>query len=108
MAQFKRFDKGFLEVFARYEPSHDLRAVLEAAEPYLERQILERDETGTTRRLEIKLFFKERQPAAAFYKIETEICELYEFKSFRIFPQYPSSLFSLEVMPEIIGEAKFQ
>ena len=93
-------ERRFFDIFKRYEPAGERRAVLESATACDVR--LCRDPF----RVEVDLTFPKRQDAYLLYAIEDELCALYEARSFRIFPKYSSELFSLPVMPEIIAEAE--
>ena len=97
-------EKTFLEIFKRYEPSSDRRTVLLAAEKNHVR--IQKNSGGTPERVEVDLYYSTHQPAPLFYAMEDELCALYELRSFRIFPKYPASLFSVDLMPEIVAEAE--
>ena len=45
-------------------------------------------------------------PKRVLYEVERNLMEFYEQNSIRLFPHYPSELFSMEYFPEIIEEAK--
>ncbi len=56
-------------------------------------------------RLELNINFERRQDAELLYRIEDDLCALCGAYSFRIFPHYPPSEFSLSAMEEIFTEA---
>ena len=93
-------DRKFLEIFKRYEPRGERRALLESATGVDVRYC--RDPF----RVEVDLYFDARKDHSTLYAIEDELCALYEARSFRIFPKYKKELFSLSVMPEIVAEAE--
>ncbi len=59
----------------------------------------------TPPRLELNINFERRQDAELLYRIEDDLCALCGAFSFRIFPHYPPSEFSLSAMEEIFTEA---
>ena len=90
----------FFEIFKRYTPEGERRELLSSGglvdvricrEPF---------------RVEVDIPFDTRKDYRLLYRIEDELCELYEARSFRIFPKYVPSLFSLDVMPEVLAEAE--
>ena len=56
-------------------------------------------------RLELNIHFERRQDAELLYRIEDDLCALCGAYSFRIFPHYPPSEFTLSAMEEIFSEA---
>ena len=97
-------EKSFLEIFKRYEPTAEQRSLLDASLGNKVR--ISRRDDGQPERVEVDLFYASGQPSLRFYKIEEELCELYELRSFRIFPKYPTEAFSISVMHEILAEAE--
>ena len=61
--------------------------------------------TRTPPRLELNITFERRQDAELLYAIEDDLCKLCGAYSFRIFPHYPPSEFSVSAMGEIFAEA---
>jgi len=91
--------RGFLDVFKRYNPDDSKRSLLERA-------------VGATfkyskdpMRVEVTLSFPSHEEAELLYEIEDECRTLYEAESFRIFPHFPPSEYSLSRLDEIIYEA---
>lgn len=91
--------RSFLSVFKRYEPDDNKRALLERA-------------TGATfkytkdpMRVEVTLDFSSHEEAELLYEIEDECRTLYEAESFRIFPHFPPSEYTVSRLDEIIYEA---
>ncbi len=92
-------ERGFLDVFKRYNPDDSKRSLLERA-------------VGATfkyskdpMRVEVTLSFPSHEEAELLYEIEDECRTLYEAESFRIFPHFPPSEYSLSRLDEIIYEA---
>ena len=92
-------NRGFLDVFKRYNPDDNKRALLERA-------------TGASfkyskdpMRVEVSLVFPSHEEAELLYEIEDECRALYEAESFRIFPHFPSSEYGTSRLDEIIYEA---
>ena len=91
--------RSFLSVFKRYDPDDNKRALLERA-------------TGATfkytkdpMRVEVTLDFPSHEEAELLYEIEDECRTLYEAESFRIFPHFPPSEYTIARLDEIIYEA---
>ncbi len=93
-------NKSFFDIFRRYEAQGEKRKLLERAEGLDVRYC--RDPF----RVEVDLYFSAVQDHVLLYAIEDELCALYEARSFRIFPKYPASLFSLSSMPAVLAEAE--
>ena len=96
-------EKGFFDIFRRYSPEEEKRAVLLRARSF--RYTWEK-ETG---RVEVFLDFDRHVDAELLYEIADECLELYRENpmatSFRIFPRFPAEEFSAERFPEITTEA---
>ena len=85
----------------RYHPLDDLRRrVLDAGHGHSLRFA-----TKEPPRLELHIFFDRRQDASLLYAIEDDLCALTGAFSFRIFPHYPATEYSVEVMREAFTEA---
>ncbi len=93
-------DKRFLEVFRRYEPSSEHRALLERAHRVDVRW--SRDPFCIV----ADLYYDTYEDSEKLYAIEEELIALYEAKSFRLYPHYPASCFSLALMPDVLREAE--
>ena len=91
--------KSFLEVFRRYEPSAEKRALLERANDVKIRYM--RDPM----RVEAELSFDAAEDAELIYEIEDECRALYMAQSFKILPHFPAESFNIERFPEIAAEA---
>ena len=91
--------KTFLERFRRYEPSQEIRAILQSAGDVSLRIDKE------TRKAEVQCTFPAIVRKQILYRICTEIAQVYELTYFKIFPQYNSSLFSLTYLPDVLEEA---
>lgn len=92
-------NKGFFDVFTRYKPDGEKRALLESA-------------TGASFKykknpfiVEVELNFDRHQPAELLYEIEDECSSLYGAERFRIIPHFPSSEFEIGRFNEILLEA---
>ena len=92
-------EKGFFEVFSRYKPQGEKRALLERAHSAVYRYA--RD----TIRIEIELSFDAREDAELIYEIEDECRELYSAKSFKILPHFPPESFDISCFNEVVYEA---
>lgn len=99
-------ERKFLEVFRRYEPREEYRALLMTATHADIRLCRAPGGEDRIERVEADLYFATHQDARALYAMEDELCHLYGAKSFRLFPKYPPDLFCLDYMPEIIAEAE--
>ncbi len=92
-------EKRFFDVFGRYSPAADKRA------------LLERGKNATFRysrdpmRVEVNLSFDKHEDAELLYEIEDECRTLYGAESFRILPHFPPEAFSVELFSEIAAEA---
>ena len=93
-------DKRFLEVFKRYEPGKRQAELLSAVRSMDVRWRRE------PMQVEVDLYFDARVDYELLYRMEEELCALYGARSFRLLPKYPPSLFSAEVLPEILAEAE--
>ena len=93
-------NKSFFEVFRRYDVQGERRKLLERATSIDVRYC--RDPF----RVEVDMVFPAVQDYVMLYAIEDELRELYEARSFRIFPQYPSELFSISSMTAVLAEAE--
>ncbi len=92
-------NKGFFDVFTRYKPDEEKRALLESA-------------TGASFRykknpfiVEVELNFDRHQPAELIYEIEDECSSLYGAERFKIIPHFPASEFEISRFNEILLEA---
>ena len=91
--------KRFLEVFSRYNPDKDKRALLESAIDAsfkLQRQPLV---------IVVDLTFDRHYDAEIIYEIEDECRGLYKAESFKIYPHFPPETFDLSRFDEITLEA---
>ena len=91
--------KKFLEVFSRYRPTEEKRALLDRATNAAFRY------TRDPMRVEVELSFSSHEDAELIYEIEDECRELYAAQSFKIFPHFPPELFTLDRFDEIACEA---
>ena len=92
-------EKGFLDIFKRYSPMGDVRALLLRAKDVKVRY------TKDPFRVEAELSFDTREDAELIYEIEDECRTLYMAESFKIIPHFPSESFSLSNFDEIAYEA---
>ena len=93
-------NKSFFDIFRRCDVQGEKRNLLLRAEGIDVRYC--RDPF----RVEVDMAFSTQQDHGLLYAIEDELCALYEARSFRIFPKYPSSLFSISSMPAVLAEAE--
>ena len=92
-------EKKFLEVFSRYNPTKEKRALLESAENVKIKYIKE------PMRVEVELSFSEHKDAELIYEIEDDCRELYGAQSFKILPHFPPEIFNVSYFSEIAAEA---
>ncbi len=89
---------AFLTKFNKYFPGNENRYILEKASVVRLRADKEK------RMLEAFVSFPNIVEKDALYEIEREISEAYKLVSMRIYPSYPSELFSEKYLPEAIKE----
>ncbi len=92
--------KTFFDVFTRYKPSEDKRALLLRAEDASFRYRKE-----PVMQVEVDLYFPYHEDAEKLYEIADECRVLYSASTFKIFPHFPKSEFNIERFDEIIYEA---
>ncbi len=92
-------EKKFFDVFGRYKPSADKRALLERGKNAKFKYVRE------PMRVEVELDFDSHEDAETIYEIEDECRELYSALSFKIIPHFPASEFSPSRFSEVIAEA---
>ncbi len=91
--------KNFFDVFARYKPTEEKRALLERGKNAKFRYIKE------PMRVEVELDFDTHEDAELLYEIEDECREFYNAESFRILPHFPATEFNETRFAEIAAEA---
>ena len=91
--------KGFFEVFTRYNPSQEKRALLEVAKDAKFRY------TKSPMRVEVELSFDKHCDAELIYEIEDECRTLYNAESFKIIPHFPPEEYNTSRFGEITYEA---
>ena len=92
-------EKRFFDVFSRYKPSDEKKALLERAHSARFRY------TKEPMRVEVELSFDSHEDAELIYEIEDECRELYGAESFKILPHFPSSEYNVSRMNESSAEA---
>ena len=92
-------EKGFFDVFSRYTPAEDKRALLERGHSAKFRY------TKAPMRVEVELDFDKHEDPELIYEIEDECRELYGAESFKILPHFPESEFNIGRFGEIASEA---
>ena len=92
-------EKSFFDVFQRYSPAEEKRALLLRAKNAKFRY------TKEPMRVEVELSFDAHEDAELIYEIEEECCELYGAASFKILPHFPPEIFNIGLFPEIAAEA---
>ena len=93
-------EKGFLDVFKRYQPSREKEALLRRAVGAKFKYIKE-----PAMIVEVDLTFESHEDAEQIYEIEDECRELYGAASFKILPHFPPSEFNISRLDEIAAEA---
>ena len=89
----------FLDKLKKYTPGEEAYRLLSPVEEFAFRTDVEH------RMMEIDLHFDRLVPKDTLYALEGEIAKAYELNSVRIFPKYPSHLFSMKYMHQVIYEA---
>ena len=93
-------NKGFFDVFTRYTPSEEKRALLlrgiDAKFRYKKEPAMQ---------VEVELSFSSHEDAETIYEIEDECRELYGAASFKIIPHFPPDAFNISRFAEITYEA---
>ncbi len=92
-------EKKFFDVFTRYSPNEDKRALLERAHSAAFRYAKD------PMRVEVELSFDEHEDAELIYEIEDECRILYGAESFKIIPHFPPEVFEISRFGEIALEA---
>ncbi len=92
-------DKSFFDVFLRYKPNEDKRALLNRAHDARFRY------TKEPMRVEVELSFDAHEDAELIYEIEDECRTLYGAESFKILPHFAKDAFEISYFSEIAAEA---
>ena len=92
-------EKKFFDVFSRYKPSGEKRALLERGHSAHFRY------TKDPMRVEVDISFDSHEDAELIYEIEDECRELYSAESFKILPHFAPSCFDISFFDEIACEA---
>ncbi|MBR2930686.1 MAG: PolC-type DNA polymerase III [Clostridia bacterium] len=92
--------KTFFDVFTRYQPTEEKRALLLRAT-----EVKFKYSREPQLRFEIELFFPFHEDAELIYEIEDECRLLYEAASFKIIPHFPEREFDISRFGEITFEA---
>ncbi len=92
-------DKRFFDFFKNYKTEDKTRQMLESGTNVRVR--LSKDPL----RLEIYITFPMVVRNRVLYAVEEELCHYCEAASVRIFPTYPSSLFDISLMEDVVEEA---
>ncbi|MBR6709131.1 MAG: PHP domain-containing protein, partial [Clostridia bacterium] len=93
-------EKRLLDIFSRYEPTADARALLEKAADTRLRANRE------ARMIEIHASFSTPVRKDLLYRIEEGIAAAYDLRSVRILPHYPPETLSDDYIPQILCEAE--
>ena len=99
MQENKFAGKSFLDIFTRYSPDMDKRDLLLRGYNLLPRKSV------NPLRIEVDITFDSHEDAELLYDIEDECRRIYNAQSFKILPHFPSNLFSIKMLPEILYEA---
>ena len=91
--------KGFFDVFVKYNPSPEKRALLESAVDASFRYKRE------PMQVEVELTFAEHKDSETIYEIEDECRTLYNAYTFKIIPHFPPHEFNVSRFDEITAEA---
>jgi hypothetical protein len=92
-------NKKFFDIFKKYKPGEDKRALIERAYASSFRY------TKDPMRVEVELSFHSHEDPELLYEIEDECRELYGAESFKILPHFPPESFTMELFSEVVCEA---
>ena len=92
--------KNFLEIFNRYQPSSEFEQILLSADPSSIKLRADKPQ----RCIEAFAAFPRIIPRLTLYEIEEEIRRAYELNMVRISPRYPSELFGIDRIPDLLME----
>ena len=92
-------DKNFFDVFLRYKPDEEKKALLNRGKNAKFRYMKD------PMRVEVELSFDSHEDAELIYEIEDECCALYDAASFKILPHFPKEIFEIGYFSEITTEA---
>ena len=92
-------EKKFFDVFAKYSPTEEKRALLMRGHTAKFRY------TKEPMRVEVDLSFDSHEDAEIIYEIEDECKALYSADSFKILPHFPPSVFDMKYFDEVAYEA---
>ena len=92
-------EKGFFDVFLKYNPAPEKRAMLERGHSAIFRYAKD------PMRVEVQLTFDKHEDPELIYEIEDECRELYGAESFKIIPHFPPEEFNISRFDEITAEA---
>ena len=92
--------KNFLEIFNRYQPSSQFEQILLSADPSSIKLRADKPQ----RCIEASAAFPRIIPRLTLYEIEEEIRRAYELNMVRISPRYPSELFGIDRIPDLLME----
>ena len=99
MQENKFANKSFLDIFTRYSPDMDKRDLLLRGYNLIPRKSV------NPLRIEVDITFDSHEDADLLYDIEDDCRQIYNAQSFKILPHFPSYLFSIKCLPEILYEA---
>ena len=92
-------EKGFFEVFSKYDPTPEKRAMLERGHSAIFRY------AKNPMRVEVQLTFDKHEDPELIYEIEDECREFYGAESFKIIPHFPPEEYNISRFDEITAEA---
>ena len=92
-------EKRFFDIFSKYKPSEEKRALLERGHSARFRY------TKEPMRVEVDLSFDSHEDAELIYEIEDECRQLYSAESFKILPHFAPQCFDISYFDEIACEA---
>lgn len=92
--------KHILEIFSKYQPSAQAKAILQSSGSNKLRYDRER------RIIEAEVAFPETVSKADLYAIEAELCDAYQMSYVKLLPKYPAGLLTYDYIPQILIEAE--
>jgi hypothetical protein len=90
---------NLIERFPKYTPSRDYVSLMEEAE------VLATRVDTDNRMLEVDVKLSDIVRREKLYELEDEVCQAYNLNRLRIYPKYPSNLFTIDCIEDIIKES---
>ena len=92
--------RNLLEIFQRYQPSPEFAEIMLSADPASIKVLVDKPQ----RYIEASAAFPRIIDKRTLYEIEEEIRKAYEVNMVRLVPHYPSALFGIDRIPDLLME----